>query len=152
MDLQLEKCIEFARKAHEGQKDKGGNDYIEHPLRLMHSVSSTEEKITAILHDILEDTCYTIGDLKRLLDISDEAADALRLLTRKRGENYMDYIEKLSHNPLAVAVKVADLKDNMNLKRLSVVTEQDLKRCEKYRQALEVLVGLEGKASEQGGF
>ena len=134
-NAQLEKCVDFARKAHAGQKDKGGHDYIEHPLRLMDAVTSPEEKIVAILHDVLEDTCYTAGDLKKLLGISDEIVDALKLLTRKRGENYMEYIRKLSDNPLAVAVKLADLKDNMNLDRLKQVTQDDLKRCEKYREA-----------------
>lgn len=141
MDEQLEKCIEFAKKAHKGQKDKGGNDYILHPLRLMEAVERTDEKITAILHDILEDTCYTAEDLWRLLNLPDEIIDALKLLTRRRGDNYMDYIKKLSRNPLAVAVKAADLRDNMNLERLSKVTKQDLKRCEKYREALIFLTG-----------
>lgn len=141
MDEQLEKCIEFAKKAHKGQKDKGGNDYILHPLRLMEAVETTDEKITAVLHDILEDTSYTAGDLWRLLNLPDEIIDALKLLTRRRGDNYMDYIKKLSGNPLAVAVKAADLRDNMNLERLSEVTERDLKRCEKYREALIFLTG-----------
>lgn len=142
MDVQLEKCIEFAKKAHFGQKDKGGNDYIDHPMRLMENVETTEQKITAILHDVLEDTCYTAGDLKRILHISDETVEALKLLTRKRGENYMDYIRKLAVNPLAAAVKMADLKDNLNLDRLNEVTENDLKRCEKYREALQFLKNI----------
>lgn len=144
VDVQLEKCIAFATRAHAGQKDKGGHDYIEHPLRVMNNVETTEQKITAVLHDILEDTWYTAGDLKRLLDISDEIIDALKLLTRKRGENYMDYIQRLSVNPLAAAVKTADLKDNMNLDRLPEVTERDLRRCEKYREALEWLSAARG--------
>ena len=134
-NTQLEKCVEFARKAHAGQKDKGGHDYIEHPLRLMAAVAGPEEKITAVLHDVLEDTCYTPGDLKKLLGISDEILDALKLLTHRRGDSYMDYIRKLSGNPLAVAVKLADLEDNMDLSRLGHVTQKDLDRREKYRQA-----------------
>lgn len=139
MDEQLAKCIEFAHMAHAGQKDKGGADYIGHPLRVMDGVDTTEEKITAILHDILEDTCFTHGDLKRMLGVSDEILEALRLLTRRRGESYRTYIESLTVSPLAVAVKISDLKDNMNLERLDHVTEHDRIRQEKYRQALEYL-------------
>lgn len=139
MDEQLTKCIKFAHRAHAGQKDKGGADYIGHPLRVMDGVNTTEEKITAILHDILEDTCFTLGDLKRTLNLSDKILEALGLLTRKRGESYMTYIESLTESPLAVAVKISDLKDNLNLDRLNHVTEHDLARCEKYRQALEYL-------------
>ena len=139
MDEQLEKCIEFAKMAHAGQKDKGGADYIGHPMRVMDGVSTTEEKITAILHDILEDTCFTPGDLKRMLQVSDDILEALCLLTPRHGERYMVYIEALTVNPLAVAVKISDLKDNLNLDRLETVTEHDLLRCEKYREALEYL-------------
>lgn len=139
MDEQLEKCIEFAKMAHAGQKDKGGANYIGHPMRVMDGVSTTEEKITAILHDILEDTCFTPGDLKRMLQVSDDILEALCLLTRRHGESYMAYIEALTVNPLAVAVKISDLKDNLNLDRLETVTEHDLLRCEKYREALEYL-------------
>ena len=126
MDEQLTKCIEFAHMAHAGQKDKGGADYINHPLRVMDGVDTTQEKMTAVLHDILEDTCFTSGDLKRMLGVSDEILEALNLLTRRRGESYKTYIENLTVSPL-------------NLERLDHVTEHDLIRCEKYRQALEYL-------------
>ena len=135
----LSAAIAFATAAHDGQTDKAGKPYIMHPLRVMAHVSATEEKITAVLHDVLEDTGYTAEDLKKELNLPDSIMTALLLLTRTPGIDYMDYVKKLSSCPLAVAVKLADLNDNMDLSRLPRVTPKDLARQEKYRRAVELL-------------
>lgn len=135
----LAKAIAFAAQAHAGQTDKAGKPYIAHPMRVMAQVEGTEAKITAILHDVLEDTDYTASDLKDRLGLPDNILEAISALTRSPGTDYMDYIRRLSGCPLAAAVKRADLKDNMDLTRLPRITEKDKKRCEKYRSALKLL-------------
>ena len=139
----LAAAIAFATEAHNGQTDKAGKPYITHPQRVMAQVSATDEKITAILHDVLEDTDYTADDLKKELNLPDPILAALLLLTRTPGGDYLDYIRKLSDCSLAAAVKRADLHDNMDLSRLPEVTSGDLLRQEKYRQALELLDGIQ---------
>lgn len=139
MDELLKKCIEFAQTAHRGQKDKAGADYIGHPLRVMDQMNTTEGKIVAILHDVLEDTCYSVTDLYATLGLPDDLIESLILLTRRKGDNYMTYIQSLTGDPMAVSVKIADLKDNMDLSRLPAVTDHDLARQKKYAQALEIL-------------
>lgn len=145
IDTQKEKeallaaAIDFATKAHAGQTDKAGKPYITHPQRVMAHVSTIEEKITAILHDVLEDTDYTVGDLEKELHLPDSIRTALLLLTRTSDVDYMDYVKKLSANPLAAAVKRADLHDNMDLSRLPGITPRDLARQEKYKRALALL-------------
>lgn len=145
MDELLNKCIEFAQMAHKGQKDKGGADYIGHPLRVMEQMDTTEEKIVAVLHDILEDTYYTITDLYSILGIPDNLIESLILLKRRKGENYMTYIQSLTKDPMAVAVKIADLKDNMDLSRLPAVTDHDLERQKRYAEALEILYAAQAQ-------
>ena len=137
--LMLEKAIALATHAHAGQTDKAGKPYITHPMRVMEQVDGTEAKITAILHDVLEDTDYTAGDLRDILGLPDNILEAIQLLTRSSGTDYMDYVRRLAVCPLAAAVKRADLKDNMDLTRLPRISEKDKKRCEKYRSALKLL-------------
>lgn len=140
----LEKAILLAKEAHKGQKDKGGAPYIEHPMRVMAAVRTTDEKIIAVLHDVMEDTSLTVCDLKSRLGLSDDLLYALQLLTRDPYQNYMDYIRRLAQNPLAAAVKAADLEDNMNLSRLPSITPKDLRRTEKYSAAKKLLHQLSG--------
>ena len=130
----LKKAISLAEKAHHGQVDKGGHPYIGPPERVMKKCETTEEKIVAILHDVMEDTDYTAEDLRRE-GFSEEILGALLYLTHRDGENYMEYIERICENPLAVKVKYADLQDNMNLSRIPEPTEKDLARLEKYKLA-----------------
>ncbi len=139
--LYLDRAIELAKQHHEGQTDKAGKPYIEHPLRVMNQVESEEEKIVAVLHDIVEDTNISLNDLRNE-GFSEEVVSAVECLTKQDGENYDSYIERISFNPLAVKIKLADLEDNRDLTRLPEVTDKDLKRIEKYDKALKKLTRL----------
>ena len=139
--LYLDRAIDLAKQHHEGQTDKAGKPYIEHPLRVMSQVESEEKKIVAVLHDIVEDTDISLDDL-RSEGFSEEVVSAVECLTKQDGENYDSYIERISFNPLAVKIKLADLEDNRDLTRLPEVTDKDLERLEKYDKALEKLTRL----------
>ena len=139
--LYLDRAIELAKQHHEGQTDKAGKPYIEHPLRVMNQVESEEEKIVAVLHDIVEDTDISLDELRNE-GFSEEVVSAVECLTKQDGENYDSYIERISFNPLAVKIKLADLEDNRDLTRLPEVTDKDLERVEKYDKALEKLTRL----------
>jgi|TARA_Y100000031_G_C8103563_1_gene329900 (p)ppGpp synthase/HD superfamily hydrolase len=124
---------------HKGQKDKAKKPYILHPLRLMMSVDTDEEKIVAVMHDIVEDSEISLDDLRNE-GFSDEILSAIECVTKKDGEDYDAFIERIAQNPLAIKVKLADLEDNMDLTRLSKVTEKDLERVEKYKLAKQQLL------------
>ena len=130
----LEKAKEIAEKAHAGQVDKGGHPYILHPIRVMERCETEETKIIAILHDVMEDTDYTLEDLRKE-GFANEILEALICLTHLEREGYMEYIERVCQNPLAVRVKYADLQDNMDLSRIPNPTEKDHARLEKYKKA-----------------
>lgn len=136
----LETAIKLATKAHEGQTDKGGQPYILHPLRVMEAMETDQERATAILHDVIEDTDTTAADLLQA-GIPEPVVTAVIALTKRPGEPYEDFVARCAGDPIARAVKVADLKDNLNLDRLPEVTEKDLARAEKYRAALAQLEG-----------
>ena len=139
--LHLGRAIELAKQHHKGQTDRTGKPYIEHPLRVMNQMKSEEEKIVAVLHDIVEDTDISLNDLRNE-GFSEEVVSAVECLTKQDGENYDSYIERISFNPLAVKIKLADLEDNRDLTRLPQVTDKDLERLEKYDKALEKLTRL----------
>ena len=126
-----------AECAHKGQKDKAGVDYINHPLTVASFVESEDEKIVALLHDVLEDTEFPEIALRILF--GDKIVDSLLLLRHERGVNYFDYVAKIKSDPLARAVKLADLRHNSDLSRLPEITEKDLKRLKKYEKAREML-------------
>ena len=131
----LERAIKIATEAHRGQVDKAGNDYILHPLRVMELGNSLEEKIVGILHDVVEDTDWTF---ERLADegFSPIVLDALRCVTKlSENEPYDHFISRVQANPLAIAVKLNDLSDNMDIRRLKTLTEKDFIRLQKYHKA-----------------
>jgi (p)ppGpp synthase/HD superfamily hydrolase len=130
----LERAIELAVEHHKGQVDKAGKPYILHPLRLMMSVDNDDEKIVAVMHDIVEDTSITIDELK-IEGFSEQVISAIGCVTKEAGEDYSSFIKRISGNPLATKVKLADLEDNMDLSRLETVTEKDLERIKKYKKA-----------------
>ena len=132
--LFLEKAIQIAVEAHMGQIDKAGKPYILHPLRVMQNVSSTKAKIVAILHDVIEDTTVTLDDLKNY-GFDEDILYSLKLLTHKAGVPYMEYIENLKNDAIAKEVKLADLTDNMDITRLEELTDKDIKRIVKYKEA-----------------
>ena len=139
--LHLGRAIELAKQHHKGQTNKAGKPYIEHPLRVMNQMKSEEEKIVAVLHDIVEDTDISLNDVRNE-GFSEEVVSAVECLTKQVGENYDSYIERISFNPLAVKIKLADLEDNRDLTRLPQVTDMNLERLEKYEKALEKLTRL----------
>jgi len=130
----LEKAIQCAVKAHAGQKDKAGAPYILHPLRIMMKMDNQAGMIAAMLHDVVEDSSVTLADL-RAEGFSEEVIAAVDHLTRREGEAYEIFINRLRHNPLAVKVKLADLEDNMDIRRIENVTERDIERMQKYQTA-----------------
>jgi (p)ppGpp synthase/HD superfamily hydrolase len=130
----LENAIVLTAQKHAGQKDKSGKPYILHPLRVMLSMETEEERIVAILHDILEDTDVTVSDLLKR-GFSEEVVEAIRSVTRRENESYMDFIRRANENEIGRKVKIADLKDNMNWDRIQQPTDDDLKRMQKYQKA-----------------
>lgn len=137
----LQRAIEIATDAHKGQFDKSGKDYIGHPLRVMEMGQTEEEKIVGVLHDVIEDTDWTFEALEAE-GFSQEIIGALRCVTKiSENENYDDFIERVKKNPLAVTVKINDLTDNMDIRRLPYLSDKDVKRLKKYLKAYKKLVG-----------
>lgn len=138
----LERAVEIAREAHRGQLDKSGEEYIGHPLRVMAAGATLEEKIVGVLHDVVEDSSWTLGMLSDE-GFSQEVIDALRCLTKlPEGESYDKFIARIKSNPLAVAVKLNDLSDNMDIRRLPYLSDKDVKRLKKYLKAYKQLSGV----------
>ena len=137
----LERAIQIATEAHKGQFDKSGKDYIGHPLRVMEMGKTEEEKIVGVLHDVIEDTEWTFDKLAEE-GFSQEVISALRCVTKlSENENYDDFIDRVKKNPLAVAVKINDLTDNMDIRRLPYLSDKDVKRLKKYLKAYKRLTG-----------
>ncbi|MGE7824142.1 GTP pyrophosphokinase [Paenibacillus sp. NPDC093718] len=136
--MDIEVAISIAFKAHKGQVDKGGNPYILHPLAVMNRVETIEEKIVAVLHEVVEDTEVTIDQLRES-GFSKEILEAINLLTRAKEDSYEEFIDKTLKNRIARNVKIADIKENMNLSRIQDPSGQDYMRLEKYKRALERL-------------
>ncbi len=136
----LEKAIAIAAEAHAGQLDKGGAPYIIHPLRVMLRVNGIEAQVAAVLHDVVEDTPWTLDGLREA-GFSDSVVIAIDHLTRREGEDYLDFVRRAARDPIAAVVKRADLEENSDLSRLPTVTERDRQRLERYRLALAILDG-----------
>lgn len=132
------KAAVIAYEAHRHQYDKSGMPYIFHPMHLAEAMTDELTAAAALLHDVLEDTMITADDLAKE-GIPKEVLAALRLLTRKDGEDYFDYVRKLQSNPIARAVKIADLKHNSDISRLDVIDKRAKARLEKYQKALKIL-------------
>ena len=132
----LEQAIKVAVEAHAGETDKAGFPYMLHPLHLMLQMDTEVEMMTAVLHDVIEDTSVTLDDLAQQ-GFPDEVLTALQYLTHNTATtSYEDYITALKSNPLARKVKLADLAHNMDIRRLPVpLTMKDHGRLDRYRQA-----------------
>ncbi|HEY0735347.1 MAG TPA: HD domain-containing protein [Herpetosiphonaceae bacterium] len=135
----LGRAIAIAAQAHQEQRDKAGAPYILHPLRMMAQMRGEDERIVAVLHDLIEDTEWTLDQL-RAEGFSDDVLEAIDCLTRRDDESYEAFIERASHNELARKVKLADLEDNMDLRRIAEVTDKDLERLHKYHRARQMLL------------
>ncbi|MCC2327166.1 HD domain-containing protein [Bacillus wiedmannii] len=134
----IEIAHEIAKTAHAGQVDKAGIDYIKHPETVASFVNTAEEKATAYLHDVLEDTEITANDLLSA-GIPHNVVEAVQVLTKEKYTPYFEYLSKVKENSLACTVKLADLKHNSDRSRLARITVKDLKRLEKYRKAIQFL-------------
>ena len=132
------RAIKLAYQAHHGQLDKSGLPYVFHPFHLAEQMKTEETVTVALLHDVVEDTDYSLEDLRKM-GFSDGVLDALALMTHDPSVPYMEYIKCLKRNPIARSVKLADLTHNSDLSRLPVVIEKDLERAEKYRKAINLL-------------
>jgi (p)ppGpp synthase/HD superfamily hydrolase len=135
----LERAIAIALEAHQGQTDRYGAAYILHPLHVMTQMDTEPEMMAAVLHDVLEDSELTLEAL-RDEGFSTEVLEAVRLLTHDATKrSYQEYVHRLKPNPIAVKVKLADLRHNMDIRRMDRVEERDAVRLEKYRRAWEAL-------------
>lgn len=144
----IEKAIRIAAQAHLGQRDKGGAPYILHPLRLMMRMESEAEMIAAVLHDVVEDSDWTLEQL-RGEGFSEEVLRAVDCLTRRGGESYDVFVARALDNAIARRVKIADLEDNMNVKRLGEMTTRDLARIEEYHRAWRALTHDRASSKEK---
>src|ERR1700694_1677366 len=120
----LEKAIAIAVAAHRAQKDRYGAPYILHPLRVMNRLVTPSEKIAGVLHDVVEDTKWTFADLTRE-GFAETIVGALEAVTKREGEDYDAFVKRSANHPLGKRVKLADLEDNMDLRRMPEVTEKD---------------------------
>jgi len=134
----LERALQIAVQAHAGQKDKSGAAYIFHPIRVMTRCTSPEAQIVGLLHDVVEDTSVTFEELEGE-GFSKNVMDALRLLTHEPKVPYEDYIQQVKTHPLATEAKLADLEDNMDIRRLQEVDDKAAKRFKKYLAAYQSL-------------
>ncbi len=130
----LEDAIALAVEAHRGQRDKAGQTYLLHPQRVFVRQETEPERMVAILHDVVEDTPWTLERLREL-GYPEEVLGALDCLTKREGETYEAFIERVLPHPLARRVKRADLEDNMDVRRLPAVTAKDAERLARYRAA-----------------
>lgn len=146
----LERALEIAKKAHEGQVDKGGAPYIQHPLRMMRRLFTEEEKIVAVLHDVVEDGGVSLSDL-RDEGFSEAVVAAVDALTRRPGETYEAFVLRAASNDPGRSVKLADLRDNCDLLRIPNPTAADYERLRKYQRAIKVIRSLQGSAGETVG-
>jgi (p)ppGpp synthase/HD superfamily hydrolase len=134
----LDKAIQLAARIHAGQKDRYGRPYILHPLRVMMKVKTEQEKIVAILHDVIEDSDLELKDLSDE-GFSSEVVTAIDCLSKRDGEEYQDYIKRVVQNQLARTIKLADLEDNMNIERVDHLQEKDFERFARYHRAWLIL-------------
>jgi (p)ppGpp synthase/HD superfamily hydrolase len=138
----LERAIELAAKAHAGQVDKAGQPYILHPLRLMLAVRTPHERMAAVLHDVVEDTSVSFDDLVAE-GFPAEVVAAVRALTKTQGEKRIEAAHRAAADPVARAVKLADVADNMDLSRIAAPTQKDFDRLEEYEQVRAILLAAQ---------
>jgi GTP diphosphokinase / guanosine-3',5'-bis(diphosphate) 3'-diphosphatase len=135
----LERAIEIAARAHAGQTDKAGAAYILHPLRVMLAQQGVKERMAAVLHDVVEDTSVTLNDL-RAEGFDEDVLTAIVALTKTKGESRIDAAKRAVVNPIARAVKLADVTDNMDLGRITNPTDKDYARLKEYEAVKALLI------------
>ena len=139
------KALKLCFQAHKDQVDKSGMPYVFHPFHLAEQMRDEDTTIVALLHDVVEDTDYTLADL-RSMGFPPQVCDAIVMMTHDPSVPYLDYVAKLKENPIARAVKLADLRHNSDLTRLDVVDDKALRRVEKYQKAIAILAETEDEA------
>lgn len=132
------KALALCFEAHKEQKDDSGLPYVFHPFHLAEQMNDEATTVVALLHDVVEDTHYTINDIKEM-GFSKEVLDAIKLLTHDKEIPYMDYVRKIKDNPIAKAVKLADMRHNSDTTRLNKITEKEINRARKYTEAIKLL-------------
>ena len=132
------KALKLSFEAHKDQVDKSGMPYVYHPFHVAEQMETEDTVTVALLHDVIEDTDYTLEDLKTM-EFPNSVTGALALMTHDDSVPYLEYVVNLKDNPIARAVKLADLRHNSDLSRLDKVDEKALKRVEKYKKAIELL-------------
>lgn len=130
--------MDIAKQAHWGQKDKGGNDYYEHPLAVMRMVNGGDEAVVALLHDVVEDSNIDL-DYLRSEGFSETVIFAVDCITRRKSESYEDYLKRLVQSDVAIAVKIADMKHNSDITRIPNPTKKDCDRVNRYQKKIEFL-------------
>ena len=133
------KALKLCFEAHKDQLDKSDMPYVFHPFHLAEQMTDEVTTIVALLHDVIEDTDYTLENL-RDMGFSEAALEAIALMTHAPDVPYMDYVAKIKTNPVARAVKLADLRHNSDMTRLDQVTPWDETRAEKYKKAMALLL------------
>lgn len=134
------KALKLCFEAHKDQVDKTGLPYVFHPFHLAEEMTDEISTVCALLHDVIEDTEYTFRDLSEM-GFPEEVIKVLGLLTHEDGVPYMEYVERISHDPIAVKVKLADLRHNSDTSRMDEMDEWAVKRNEKYLRAIDFLTG-----------
>lgn len=132
------KAMKLCFEAHREQVDKTGLPYVFHPFHVAEQMTDEVTTAAALLHDVIEDTEYTLDDIKSM-GFPSEVTDALALLTHDKSVPYLEYVAGIKNNPAAKAVKLADLAHNSDITRLDTVDEEALARIEKYKKAIEIL-------------
>lgn len=134
----IKKAMKLCFAAHKDQLDKNGMPYVFHPMAVATQLHTEDTIVTALLHDVVEDTDYTLADLAEM-GFGENVLQALALLTHEDGVDYMDYVAAAKQHPVARAVKLADLRHNSQLSRLDEITDVALRRREKYQKAIALL-------------
>lgn len=137
--MYAQRAYALAKKAHLGQKDKGGNNYIEHPKAVAAMMDTDLEKAVAFLHDVVEDTEISFDDLKEYR-FSNQIIEAVKALTRHKNESYDAYIDRVIQNPIAKKVKLADMEHNSDITRIKNPSQKDYDRCQKYLDKIQYLI------------
>lgn len=138
----LSKAIDFATNALAGMEDENGFPYINHAMRVMDKMDTEEEKIVAVLHDVMEDTEMSVSDL-RAEGFSREVLEALTILTKRNVMTYFDYIEDIAGSELATKVKIAEIEDNKDIRRVKKMSFQTYTLEQRAQKALAILSGKE---------
>lgn len=132
------KAIKLMFEAHKEQVDKSGLPYVFHPFHVAEQMQDETTTVVALLHDVVEDTDYTLEDLREM-GFSEEVCGAVALMTHEEDVPYMDYVRQIKTNPIATQVKLADLRHNSDPTRMDAVTDRDIARAEKYQEAIRLL-------------